>query len=217
MLARVSNIETWRQWQYWRPRHDNDVELTLEEVVARITTDTPTTAMRAGTAFHGALETAGEGDLDVIRADGFTFVMPDAEIALPPIREMRVSKRYGDLVVSGKADAVVGNGVIDHKTTSKVDFDRYLTGCQWRFYLDMFGASTFRWNVFRIHERAREPGVYDVAAPEVLTTYWYPGLSEDCAELAAEYLDFAEAHLPADFNPLAGEYDPDADDDGGDE
>src|SRR5690606_41987075 len=63
---------------------------------------------------------------------GYAFQMPDAEIALPEIRECRAYRQYGALTVTGQADCVHGRAVIDHKTTGKVDLERYMGGYQWR-------------------------------------------------------------------------------------
>ena len=93
MLARVSNIEALRRWRL--------NEEPVEDLVRWITTDNPTPAMLAGTAFHKALELAEPGDFDRLQANGMTFIMPDAEIALTEIREMRAERQYGPLTVSG--------------------------------------------------------------------------------------------------------------------
>lgn len=188
MLARVSNVEALRQW---REREDSP----LADLIAWLTTDKPTPAMLAGTAFHKALETAEDGDHSVMEANGHTFLLPDAEIALPTIRELRGYKDYGDLTVTGQVDCLFGTRVEDHKTTSRFDAERYLAGCQWRFYLDIFGADVFRWNVFVLREVG--PLTFEVAPPEILEAYRYPGLHDDCAALAADYLTFARDHLRA--------------------
>ena len=156
--------------------------------------DDPSPAMLCGTAFHAALEHAAEGDFDTLEALGHRFIMPDAEIALPPIREMRAERQYGPLTVSGQVDGLIGRTVIDHKTTSRAEPERYLDGCQWRFYLDLFEADTFEWLLWVVTEV--EPRVYRVAPPQVLRAYRYPGLHDDCARLAADYYDFARVHLP---------------------
>lgn len=194
MLARVSNIEAFRQWKNWRPLFEGQEEPTVEDLVRFITTDEPTEAMKVGTAFHKAMELAQEGSHETFEANGYTFLLPDAELVLPAIREMRAYSAYGGLTVTGQVDAVEGRIVFDHKTTSKFDPERYLDGCQWKFYLDLFGADEFRWNVFVIKEV--EPQVYSVAAPHVLAAYRYPGLHSDCRALADDFLEFALEHLP---------------------
>lgn len=203
MLTRVSHIETFRRWRDWRPRFDGDVEPTLEETVAKIVSHQPSEAMLAGSAFHAALETAAIGEHDRFFANGYGFRLPDAEIALPTIRELRAFKAYGALTVTGKADCVHGRRITDHKTTSRFDPENYLAGCQWRFYLDLFEADSFTWHVFELKEDG--PKSYRVSEPHVLTAHRYPELERDCADLAGEYLEFARQHVPADFDPIADE------------
>ncbi|TJU85611.1 MAG: hypothetical protein E5Y10_24640 [Mesorhizobium sp.] len=193
MLARVSNIEAYRQWKNWQPLFEGQEEPTIEDLVRFITVDEPSEAMKAGTAFHKAIETAGDGSHDAFEANGYRFILPDADLALPTTREMRAFGNYGALNVTGQVDAVEGRIVTDHKTTGKFDPERYLNGCQWKFYLDIFDANEFRWNVFVLKEL--EPQTYAVAAPQSLTAYRYPEMHEHCEELAADYLAFARVHL----------------------
>lgn len=189
MLARVSNIEAFRRWRL-------NEESTPEELVHWLTASQPTDAMIAGSAFHKALETAKDGEYDELSANGYTFVMADCELALPPIREVRASKCYGELQVTGKFDALIGNRIVDHKTTATFKPEGYMEGCQWRFYLDIFGASIFQWNVFELHPMDDEPMTYYVMPPHILTQYRYPGLHDDCASLASDFYDFAQRFMP---------------------
>ncbi len=193
MLARVSNIEAYRQWKNWQPLFDGQEEPTIEDLVRFITVDEPSEAMKAGTAFHKAIENAGDGLHTAFEADGYTFLLPDAELTLPVVREMRAEGQYGALTVTGQVDAVAGRVVVDHKTTGKFDPERYLNGCQWKFYLDIFDANEFRWNIFVLKEL--EPLTYGVGAPQSLTAYRYPEMHEHCEKLAADYLAFARVHL----------------------
>lgn len=193
MLARVSNIEAYRQWKNWQPLFDGQDDPTVDDLVRFITVDEPTDAMKAGTAFHKALEMAGNGTHHQFEANGYTFLLPDGALSLPDIREMRAHGQYGGLTVTGQVDGVEGRIVTDHKTTAKFDPERYLNGCQWKFYLDVFDANEFRWNVFVIKEL--EPLVYGVSAPQSLTAYRYPEMHEHCEKLAADYLAFARVHI----------------------
>lgn len=190
MLARVSNLEAYRRWVNWKPLFEGQEEPSLDDLVSQITTDEPSEAMMAGTAFHAAIETAEDGEHEAFEAMGYRFILPDAEIALPAIRELRGFKDYGALTVSGKVDCLEGRTVIDHKTTKRADFDRFLEGYQWRFYLDIFEAEVFRWHIFEIKEVAEK--VYEVKAPQTLEARRYPELAADCSRLAGAFLDFAE-------------------------
>lgn len=189
MLTRVSNIETWRRWR-------GDETATPADLVQRLTAFQPTEAMLVGTAFHKALELAQPGEYDRLHANGYTFLMPDAVIALPRIRELRLSKQYGPLTVSGQVDGLEGLRVDDHKTTAYFNGEGYWGGCQWRFYLDIFGADRFRWNVFPIRMDRDDFTVYHVSAPETLEQCRYPGLHDDCMDLARGFHDFAAKHMP---------------------
>lgn len=175
MRARVSNLEAFRQWRA-------DETATLDA----LRFDIPETeAMRAGTAFHRALETAPDGEHDALHANGYRFILPDGTLRLPKVRELRAQKAYGPLTVSGCVDAIRGRIVTDHKTTGRCDPERYFDGYQWRLYLDIFEADVFEWLIYEIREL--QPMVYEVADPQVLRQFRYPGMSEDCADLAADY------------------------------
>jgi hypothetical protein len=204
MTFRVSEVESFRQW-----REDDDAE--LETLLARLRGQTPPSeAMLAGTAFHKALEEAPAAEHSELRALGYTFkLMGDFELAIPAIREIRASKTYvGDgfaVTVSGQLDAIEGKRVEDHKTTGRVDFERYLAGYQWRLYLDIFGADVFRWNVFEIecHEDEEPFGrVWGVYEAHRLEQYRYPDMGADCARLALDLGRFALRHMPERVNGL---------------
>jgi hypothetical protein len=187
----------------WKPLFDGQEEPTVDDLVRQITTDAPSEAMMAGTAFHAAIETAADGDHETFEAMGYRFILPDAEIALPAIRELRGFKRYGALTVTGKVDCLEGKVVIDHKTTSRTDFEKFLDGYQWRFYLDIFEAEVFRWHIFEIKESSEK--VYEVRAPQTLEARRYPDLHEDCARLADNYREFANrVGLPDSPEALGG-------------
>jgi hypothetical protein len=186
VLARVSNLDAFRRWR-------EDDEQTVGDLVHWLTTDCPSEPMLAGTAFHKALEGCPQGEFETLQANGYTFLMPDAQIALPAIRELRSASRYGQLVVTGCVDCLEGKRIEDHKTTSRFDPERYLAGYQWRFYLDIFNADVFRWNVFEIRETDHK--AYKVGEPQTLETYRYPNLHDDCMALAADYYEFARIYL----------------------
>lgn len=189
MIFRVSECESFRQW-----RADDDAE--LSDLLARLRGETPPSdAMLAGTAFHRALELATVGETAELEANGYRFVVDcDAHLALPDIRELRASKAYGPITVTGCVDVIHGLRIEDHKTTGRFDPDRYLDGYQWRLYLDIFGAKVFRWNVFEIREKA--PRIYSVLAVHQLEQHAYPRMHDDCARLASDLHQFALEHMP---------------------
>lgn len=189
MLARVSNIETFRRW-----RQDEGQGVT--DLVARLTDFQPTENMVAGTAFHRALELAEPGEYAELSANGYRFLFDcEAAIALPRVRELRCYGTYGPLRVTGQVDAIYGLRIEDHKSTAQFNGDGYWEGCQWRFYLDIFNADVFRWNVFPITPVRGQEKTYTVAAPQLLEQCRYPRLRADCMALASDYYEFAIRHL----------------------
>ena len=185
-------------------RYFNSVdELELAELIARLKHLMPSSeAMEAGTALHKALENAEPGDHKGFTVDGFTFSFDtDAEIDLPPIREMKATREYvvGNVLVTvvGKVDAIHGRRIVDHKFTAKWDADRYLDTYQWRLYLEIFGADEFQWNVFEATESA--PRNYIIRNVHALTMHRYPGMAEDVERELAAFVGFARDHLPERF------------------
>lgn len=184
---RVSNVELFRGWL--KSEEDD-----FGWLIRQLASSEPTDAMLRGTAFHKALEIAREGTVDRVDLDGYTFLFDiDATLALPETREVRLSKNYGGIVVSGQVDCIFGNTIIDHKSTSHFDAERYNEGYQWRYYLDIFRANLFRWNVFEMKEV--EIGTWAVTALHVMEQYRYPSMEQDCRDLAHKLRDFAAIHM----------------------
>jgi len=179
---------------------DDDYE--TDEIIARLTQPFEATPeMRAGTALHKWLEHCHAGDeQDELYIDGFKFVF-NCDIALPitKIREMRMTKWYGDLLVRGRVDSIDGSVVEDHKTTGAFSAEKFLNGYQWRYYLSMSGCDRFRWNVFigSLNTVKGEKGdTFTVRSFAPLEALRYEDMEHDCEELAARFYEFAKQHLP---------------------
>lgn len=194
MIVRVSTVEAFRQW-----RQDEEAELELMLAKLRGVSE-PNDAMRAGTAFHKALETAKEGEYASLSVDGYRFDFEaDVSLYLPPVRELRSSLEYGPLTITGQVDAINGITVGDHKTTARYEPEWYLPGYQWRLYLDIFGAKVFRWNIFEmaLDRVENDVDVYRVFGFHALEQTRYPELHDDCARLVADLAEFVAMHEPA--------------------
>lgn len=186
ITARVSTIEDYRWWQCSGLDWDWFINKDRSE----------NARMMAGTALHDALEHATAGDTEELRSGDFIFVFKcDALIAMPKIRELRLSMQYGDLTVTGKCDSLSGKHITDYKLIldHQIEGEQYMDSYQWRFYLDMFRADVFDYLVFEGHE---EPGEGDriitIRDIHKITQFRYPDLHRDCANLAAEFLSAVE-------------------------
>lgn len=182
---RVSHLAAYARW---KATDGDDLGWLYQSIFA----DESSEAMSRGTAFHSALERASEGEYSTVEAMGYTFAFTcDAEIALPKTREIRRTKDYGGIIVSGQCDGIEGRSIIDHKTVQQFDAEYHLDGWQHKFYLDIFEADRFDWHIWEVGEMKDEPNTYEVYAHHLLTQYRYPALADDCRALAQEFRDFA--------------------------
>lgn len=191
MIARVTQLESFRSW---RLNKDQDINNFIEYLNGQ-----EKHRMRVGTAFHEMLESLtveGGNDVNSYTVGDFTFNFAcDCCISAPQFAEVRAEKQYGPLLVTGKADAVHGNTVTDYKSTSSFNALNYLDGVQWRFYLDLFGADEFVWNVFVIKPQDKEELVFDVVDFHILKASRYPALNDDCTTLALDYYETMHEHI----------------------
>lgn len=188
MTFRVSQVDVFRAWE---ENSEADMGWLLKALISK----EPTEDMLRGTAFHAALETIGTGEVDRIDSQGFTFMFDgDYEIPLFPMREIRVNKNYGGIVVSGAVDGIRGNHILDHKAATWFDAERYFLKYAWRFYLDIFKADRFSWYVWEMKE-TDEPRVYMVRDLHVIEQFRYPEIERDCRNMALRLKAFAEQHL----------------------
>lgn len=205
MKYRVSNVERFRQWE-----QDEDGD-TAELVADICGLGGASPAMRAGTALHLALENAIPGEVERLEVPGYVFTFSKAfELEVTPIRELRASKTYmvddEPITISGQVDAIDGLRIEDHKSTARFDPDRYLSGYQWRLYLDIFGAWQFRWNIFEMVEVESAqpsegfelpPAEYEITAQHTLSQFRYPALEADCLALVTRFARFVRQHIEA--------------------
>lgn len=192
MRISVTDVDSFRYYQ-------RSEDMTLDDILRRLRHEEPATpAMEAGRAFHRFLETHDGGEVDHCEVDGFRFHFElDAEISLPPVREIKaefpVVVDGVPVTLVGKVDAIHGKRVDDHKLTSRFDAERYADAFQWRAYLHIFGADAFRYNVFTGSETKHG---WVIRAYDELPLYRYPGLERDVMRMLREFVDFAREHMP---------------------
>jgi len=111
--------------------------------------------------------------------------------------EVRLYRDYGPAVVTGCADMVDGLQLRDIKTKFSTPQDTpYVNSCQWRFYLELFGADIFSFDLFTFEGYSQTRHGYDVRGlPLVLRTpsirlYRYKGMEQDNRILLDRFLDW---------------------------
>lgn len=164
----------------------------------------PTSEMLLGLAFGRALEKPDrwrqpdgsyrvpvKGELGWVEYR-FTAVMVDRALELLDRRgtfEVRHEKEYDGWTVVAKLDQIIGTRINENKTTTGYfDFDKYAESCQWRFYLDIFGAATMTYNVFEIREP--EPGEYKLGNVSTFNLFPYDAMHQDCLNLVRQFKEY---------------------------
>lgn len=214
-LIRVTAIEAFRRYL---ANGDNDYyEITEQSVIDSVTGEFKGNEQtRIGTAFHKIVQD-GDFNLDYnsgyhgydINIDGNTvkFAMAQARVALDyrdehpnAYHEFRGYKDYGRAVVTGCADMIDGVEIRDIKTKYSTPSDAdYINSCQWRYYLDIFGADVFHFDLFVFNGYKKEKHGYDVRELELtrhtppITCYRYPEIENDNLALLNQFMDWAEA------------------------
>ena len=104
--------------------------------------------------------------------------------------EAKAIGRYGEHDVVAKADQLVGATLIETKATlSSFNFDKYATGCQWRFMADIFKPAVVTYHVACLHEEPSN-GVILLRGIERFNLYPYAELRRDCEVLVQQFADY---------------------------
>ncbi|MBS4060284.1 MAG: hypothetical protein KG029_07800 [Bacteroidetes bacterium] len=182
---------------------DWDTEQSLiESLTGKFTGNDKT---RLGNAFHKIIELPFtlNGSLTV---EGITFTPEQAQPAIDyrnahphMIHEVPAKKIYHtkhmEFTVSGRADGVEGLEIRDAKCKfSYPGWGEYYTSYQWRFYLDMFEAHTFWYDVFEVRGyKGTDPsGRFEgqIVPHEPFPCMRYEMLANDVQNLAEEFAHF---------------------------
>lgn len=113
--------------------------------------------------------------------------------------EVREYKDYGPAIVTGKADMIDGMEIRDIKTKFSAVRDSDYTGsAQWKFYLDLFQADTFHFDLFVFQGYKKERHGSDVRGLPLLrreppiTCRRYGRMTDDITRLLRDFLAWAE-------------------------
>lgn len=203
MRISTTTLESFRLWL----EPDNEW-MAEEELIATIRGQfTGNHKVFLGMAFGAVLEEPdiyripGGYRVENLRGCGETFTLGDdvmgpmlALIDRPhTVFEAKAVKSYRGHDVVAKADQMVGARIIETKSTlSSFDFDKYAASCQWRFMLDIFGASSVTYQVACLYE-SEQNGTIEFRSVETFNLYPYAGLHEDCESLVRSFEDYVTA------------------------
>ncbi|MCM1066411.1 MAG: hypothetical protein NC418_02410 [Muribaculaceae bacterium] len=211
-LIRVTQIEAFRRYI----EHDDSFgyPITEQSVIEAVCGGFKGNALtRIGTAFHSIVESGSprpspnQGKYDIpVEGHTATFSRKQVQIALDyrnehphAYHEVRLYKDYGPAIVTGCADIIDLLEVRDVKTKFSAAKDSdYTDSCQWRFYLDIFEADVFHFDLFCFEGYKSVRHGYDVSSLPLsrhlppITCYRYPDMVKDCTRLLNAFLAWAE-------------------------
>ena len=111
--------------------------------------------------------------------------------------EIRRWKDYGEAVITGQADLIDGLEIRDIKTKYSTPSDGdYYDSCQWRYYMELFGADTFHFDLFVFEGYNMEKHGTDVRGlplrrhDPAITCYSYPGMAQDNRYLMKQFIEW---------------------------
>lgn len=138
--------------------------------------------------------------------DGNTVVfdVPQCRVALGykkehprAFHEIRRYMDYGEVVLTGCADMIDGLEIRDIKTKYSAPSDGdYYDSCQWRYYMELFGADTFHFDLFVFEGYNMEKHGTDVRGLPLrrhdpsITCYSYPGMVQDNRYLMTKFIEW---------------------------
>lgn len=182
---------------------------------------------RIGTAFHSIVETGKIGYEEVpegereftyygkpvlsgrkFDVDNFDVIFDhdQCKVALEyreefkgAFHEVREYKDYGNAIVTGCADMIHGLTIRDIKTKYSVPNDsEYINSCQWRYYLDLFEADTFYFDLFVFGGYDPDKHKMDVRGLPLVRYHpaiecnRYPQMEQENRNLLNQFLEWAD-------------------------
>lgn len=113
--------------------------------------------------------------------------------------EIREYMDMGDYVITGCADMIDGFEIRDIKTKySQPNDSDYVNSAQWCFYLEMFGAETFHFDLFQFIGYDKDKHGTDVRGLELvryepaITCHYYRGMEKDNRYLIDEFIKWSK-------------------------
>ena len=113
--------------------------------------------------------------------------------------EIRLYKDFGNAIITGCADMIDGMEIRDIKTKYSYPSDiDYINSCQWKFYLELFQANVFHFDLFVFEGYDKNKHGYDVRGlplkryEPAITCYRYKGMEQDNMNLVHSFLEWAE-------------------------
>jgi hypothetical protein len=119
--------------------------------------DPPNAMMQRGIDFHTMMQTDNPELFKGVFSENCITQARSKMDYRSKIFECRAKKiyktKYGDILVSGMADQLLGYDIVEIKTRySPINYDSYAQSMQWRVYCELFGAKYATYKVFEFKD-----------------------------------------------------------------
>lgn len=195
----VTHIEQYRLWRTGSWMSEADLIASIKGEFK------PNRKILCGQAFHAILEAPDKAPQGCgstghwYEHNGIRFPGSIIDEALthyerggvPEVKATRMYEVGSQLVeVVAKVDNLRGLTIDETKTRwAAFDAEKYDASCQWRFYIDVFGANRVRYVVFQLDEDSE--GGFELRGVHKLSMFPYPSLHSDCLRLLTEFMEYA--------------------------
>lgn len=208
----TTNVEAFR---LYLDDSDASAFMTLERLVEQLTTrQEATPLMKRGSSLHEILEFSPEErkqrfalnyqNIDCYyHLDNFwdASSIDKLENTAGGINEIKTElvipySKTEQITIVAKADKLLGYEVIDYKTTSHFDIDKYSNSAQWKIYCWAFGAKRFIYRIFEIAEE-RKTGILSIKDEHIFDLYPYQNMELEMKALIFHFVEFCkEQNIP---------------------
>lgn len=208
-LIRVTQLEKFRR--YITKHSDYDTEPSVIDSLTGAFKGNEYTFI--GTAFHrivegnySGIEKIENGRIFNIDGNKVIYDTKQCNVAMTykksmpeAFHELREYQEMQGVMITGSADIIDGFTIRDIKTKfSPIKDTDYIDSCQWRFYLNLFGADTFMFDLFEFAGYKKDKHGLDVRGLEIIpydppiTCYRYDSMEQDNELLIKEFVKWAK-------------------------
>jgi hypothetical protein len=170
-------------------------DLSTDEYINQLTSFRDNRPMQIGRAYESILQNPHLFDrYNHYECDGIKFdnsiINQIKQFQDVKVWQLKTTSKYDinglEVTLSGKLDCMLGNTIIDIKTTANYDYDKYYNSYQWRCYLDMFKLNHFKYFVATI----KDSEIVEINNINEIDCFAYSEMNNDIKDKLSKFTSF---------------------------